>query len=262
MEDKNVPAVEETEDSVQEQTNEEQSSEAVEPQEETQEPTEQVEEQEPEAEPVEEPADEEPEPKPSRRESLRIQQLLEKMKQVPQPVQQPVQPNRLDYNEALDADPATIQQFEQDRRAVEQASYQQGLEQAKSIQFHTRLDIDGPRVEQKYPILNQESPEFNPAVADAVNSWFLQMAGYDPATDTVANPNVRYSDFVDSYMELVEKTAGQKVTQSSKQIAKQAAQTGIRPDGSAAKKLDLNKAPEDMTDEELQARINKDLGIK
>ena len=259
MEDKNVPEVEETEDSVQEETNEEQSSEAVEPQEETQEPTEQVEEQEPEAEPTEEPADEEPEPKPSRRESLRIQQLLEKMKHNQEPTVQPPVQGGMDYASNLDADPEVVRQLEADRQAAAQTSYQQGLDQAKSIQFHTRLEIDAPKVEQKYPILNKESEEFNPAVADAVNSWYLQMTGYDPSTNSVSNANIRYSDFIEGVMELGEKTAGQKVAQSSKQIAKQAAQTGIRPDGSQAKKLDLSKAPQDMTTEELETFISKNI---
>ena len=256
MEDKNVPEVEQTEI---EETNEEQSSEAVEPQEETQEPTEQAEEQEPEAEPIEEPADEEPEQPPSRRESLRIQQLLEKMKHNQEPMEQPPIQGGMDYASNLDADPEVVRQLEADRQAAAQASYQQGLDQAKSIQFHTRLELDAPKVEQKYPVLNKDSEEFNPAVADAVNSWYLQMTGYDPNTNSVSNANIRYSDFVEGVMELGEKTAGQRVAQSSKQIAKQAAQTGIRPDGSQAKKLDLSKAPQDMTTEELETFISKNI---
>lgn len=256
MEDNNVPEVEETE--VLEETNEEQPSEAVEPEEETQEPTEQAEEQEPEAEPIEEPADEEPEPKPSRRENLRIQQLLEKMKYNQEPGQ-PVPQQGMDYASNLDADPEVVRQLEEDRRQAAQTSYQQGLDQAKSIQFHTRLELDAPKVEQKYPILNKESEEFNPAVADAVNSWYLQMTGYNPATNSVSNANIRYSEFIEGVMELGEKTAGQKVAQSSKQIARQAAQTGIRPDGSQTKKLDLTKAPQDMTDEELNAVVKQSI---
>lgn len=259
MEDKNVPEVEETK--VEEETKEEQSSEAVEetPQEETQEEsTEQAEEQEPEATEETPVVDEEPEHKPSRRENLRIQQLLEKMKDNRPAPEAPAPEGGLDYAN-LDADPEVIKQLEADRQAASQKSYQQGLEQAKSIQFHTRLEIDAPKVEQKYPILDKESAEFNPAVADAVNSWYLQMTGFDPTTDTVTNPNVRYSDFVEGYMELVEQTAGQKVAQSSKHIAKQAAQTAIRPDGSEAKRLDLSKSPGEMTDEELNLAIKNSL---
>jgi len=212
----------------------------------------------------------EPEPEqPSRRESLRIQQVLEKIKQqqAPAPVApQPVPPAGLNYNEALDADPETIQQLEADRQAYAQQQYQQGLAQAQSQAesniFHTRLEIDAPKVESKYPQLNKESSEFNPVLADAVNNWYLATAGYNPATNSVTNANVRYSEFVDGIMELGNEIAGEKVAKTSKNIAKQAATTGLRPDGSSAKRLNLNKAPQDMTTEELEAVIKQTMPKK
>jgi hypothetical protein len=202
-----------------------------------------------EEEPAEEPeAEEKP---PSRRESLRIQQLLEKLKQKPQ-AESP-KAEGLDYSTALDADPEVIKQLEADRQAVAQAQFQSGLEQAKSIQFHTRLEIDAPRVEAKYPQLNKESPDFNPVVANAINQWYLNTVGFDPEKDTVVNSNVRYADFVEGIMELADEVGSEKTSNASKNIAKQAAQTAIRPGGGRTKGLDLNKAPEQMSDEELKA---------
>lgn len=212
------------------------------------------EEQEPEGEeepaPAEAPAEEEPEEKPpSRRESLRIQQLLSKLKE---PQAENKVEGGLDYSKSLDADPEVVAQLEADRKAVAQAEYQKGLDQAKSIQFHTRLEIDAPKVENKYPQLNKESDQFDPVIADALNNHYLHLVGYDQATDRVQNPNLRYADFIEAQFELAGALATEKITKTSQNIAKQAAQSGLRPDGSATK-LNLNKAPEEMSDEELDA---------
>lgn len=210
-----------------------------------------VEEDEPEDEPQEE------QPKPSRRESLRVQQLLEKMKQA-EPSQQPkARQQGINYGEALDADPEVIEQLEADRQRVSQQSYEQGIRQAESIKFHTRLEIDAPKVESKYTQLNRESDEFNPVLANALNQWYLSTVGYDPNTGLVQNSNVRYSEFVEGIMELADEIGGSKVQQTQKNVAKQAASTGLRPDGSRTKRVNLNKAPQDMTDEELKLVIGK-----
>lgn len=221
--------------------------------------TEEVEErtEEAEAEPEEEVAQEEAPQPVSNRENLRIQKLIEKMKQQPQQPEVP-QATGLDYNTALEADPETIKQLETDRQAASQAAYLQGLEQAKSIQFHTRLEIDAPKVEAKYPVLNpQDKENFNPALADAVNSWYLKTVGFDQQTGAVATPDVRYAEFVEGIMELGEVIGTKKAVVAAKNVAKQARTTGIRPDGSSAKKLDLNKRPDQMTDEELDAYLSQ-----
>lgn len=222
---------------------------------------EEVEEIEPEGEPEElqdEPEPEEEEKPPSRRESLRIQQLLEKMKQPQQQqYQQPQQLGGLNYSEALDADPNTIAQLEADRQQVAQQQYQQGIAQAESIKWESRLEIDAPKVESKYPQFDKNSAEFDPALADSVNQMYLQMVGYDANTGMVQNPQIRYADYVESIVEQAERMAGNKVARAQKNIARQAAATGLRPDGSAAKTLNLdpNKDPKSMTDKELEAMI-------
>lgn len=209
-----------------------------------------------EEEPAEEVAKEDP--PASRRENLRIQQLLEKIKQQPQNQPEVPQNNGLDYGTALDADPEVIQQLEADRQAASQTAYSQGLEQAKSIQFHTRLELDAPKVESKYAVLNpQDKENFNPALADAVNTWYLSSVGYDQNSGLVKTPDIRYADFVEGIMELGEVIGAKKAATAAKNVAKQARTTGLRPDGSSAKRLDLSKSPDQMSDEELDAFLNK-----
>jgi hypothetical protein len=205
----------------------------------------------------EESPDEKP---PSRRETLRIQQLLAKYGNPDKGTPEPLQPKRadiLDYSQALDADPEVIKQLEADRQASNQAQYNEGLKRAEYLSWETSLKIDNPIVTQKYPILDKDSPEFHPAVANALNSWYLKMSGYDANNQTVTNRSIGYKDFVEANMELVEEIAGQKNAQSVKNIAKQTAATGLRPDGSSAKRLNLNQSEKTMNLDELYAAIGQ-----
>ena len=207
----------------------------------------------------EESTEEAPEEKPpSRREQLRIQSLLQKYGDPRQPQQAPSQrQGQLNYQQALNADPEVIQQLEADRQAASQTSYNDGLKRAEFLDWKTSLKIDAPNIEKKYPILDPKAPEFHPAVADAMNTWYLKMSGFDPNTQTIASSDISYADFVESNMELVEEIAGQKNAQTVKNVGKQAAQTGLRPDGSSAPRMNLNKDPSQMTTEELYASIGQ-----
>jgi hypothetical protein len=200
----------------------------------------------------EEPAQEQ-EPAPSKRENLRIRQVLEKLKQQDQP--QEYKSKGMDYREALDADDEIYQKLEKDRQDQANNAYQQGLQRANSVTFHTRLELDSSKVESKHPQLNPSSPEFDPEINDALAAQYVYMTGYDAKTDTVKNPNLRWAEFVDANMELANRIAGQKVQTSQRNIAKQAATTGLRPDGSSSKRMNLNKDPGSMSDEELEAVI-------
>lgn len=210
----------------------------------------------------------EEESQPSRRENLRIQQLVSKLRQQQpegpsQPQQAPEVPDALNYSEKLNADEETLKTLESDRRNYGDTQYNRGLSEAQRIAntniFHTRLEIDAPKVASKYSFLNKDSDDFHPVMANAVNEWYLASAGYDSDTGSVRNPDVRYAEFVDGIFELADEIAQQKVSTSRKNIAQQAAKTGIRPDGSPAQKMDLSKAPSEMTTEELTAFINQNL---
>ena len=109
-------------------------------------------------------------------------------------------------------------------------------------------------------MLNPKDNNFHPVLADTINNLYLKMVGFNNKTGLVSNPNIRYKEFVDSYMELGDEIASSKVASTTKNIAKQAANTGLRPDGSSAKRLNLNQPIENMSDAELKA-YGKKLGL-
>lgn len=224
-----------------------------------------TEEETPPADPAPQPAVEEEEEvrPPSRREQLRVQQLLNKMSQQPETPapQAPAQIQGLNYAEELDADEETIKRLEEDRAAAVAAATKQQSDfqiQLQSSEWRTKLDIDAPQVESKYEVLNpNDSEHFHPVLADTLSSWYLNQVQYDAQTNTVRNPNLRWGEFVEGVMELAEEIANTKVATATQNITRQAAQTAIRPDGSSSKKLNLNQAPESMTDEELDAFLGQ-----
>jgi hypothetical protein len=204
----------------------------------------------------ENPEDEPPQGQPemSRRKAKRLEKLEGLVERLRGPQAQPQRKAEgIDYSQLIEAEPEVYDQLTKASQDFGQAQYQAGLEQANAVRFHTRLEIDAPRVEGKYSQFNRESSEFNPGLTNAVNQWYLETVGYDPATDTVRNANLRYGDFIDGIMELADAMAGAKTTRTTENIAKQVANAGLRPDGSSAKPLNLNKEPEDMTDDELRA---------
>lgn len=201
---------------------------------------------------------------PSRRETLRIQQLLKKYGPPPERPE-PSQFKRddaLDYQSALDADPEIIQRLEADRQAEGQAQYNQGQNsvraELRTSEWRTLLNFDAPQTEAKYGWLNpKDSEKFDPALADAINEEYKAVVGYDERTGLVSRPEIRYSDFVEARVELSTRLAKSMTADTAKNIAKQAATTGLRPDGSSAKRMNLNKAPQEMTTEELYAVLGQ-----
>lgn len=204
--------------------------------------------------------DEEQPPKPvSRREALRVKQLLAKYGS-PEEQQQAKREigGLLDYSKELNADPEVIKKLEEDRsRAIKEAS-RVNDSVVSSVLFRTRLEIDAPRVEAKYPFLDKHSKDFDADYAEAMNLKYLHFVGYDPKTEAVQRPDVRYADFVEAEVEFATRMANMKFDQTRTNAVKAAARTSLRPDGSTAKKkLNLSKAPEQMTDEELKAYLDR-----
>lgn len=223
---------------------------------------------EPEAEetPVEEPAEEEQlSPRAQKRlESLKIQEQINRLKQTSPQYSQSKRDDALDYGTALDADPEVIKQLEADRTAEGQAQYNQGLERSNYNKWEILLSMDEPAVRTKYPELDPSNKEkFYPALAQTMATKFAMFSGYnagDPEKGvprTVQNPDLRYLDFVEGEMEFANELASLKNAQTVKNVAKQAATTGLRPDGGTAKRLNLNKNPADMSTEELYAAIGQ-----
>lgn len=206
-------------------------------------------------EPSPEDSEEEEEKPPSRREQLRIQQLLAKGRK-PETKPATVDLGLLKYEDELEADPELIERLEADRKKAQDSATADIQRQLQSSEWRTRLDIDAPQIESKYDFLNRNDKEkFHPVLADSLNSWYLDMVGFDPETKTVEKPGIRYAEFIDGMYELAEEIAATKVEKATREIKSQVARTGLRPDGSSAKRLNLNQAPQDMTDEELDAVI-------
>lgn len=234
------------------------------PQEETQEEAPAVETQdEVQEEAVEEtpPSDPEPEepPAPSRREQLRVADLLRKYGPPPEA---PSQAKGPDFRDQISADEEVYKTLEETTNQYGRQQYDAGLNQAKFYKWETLLHVDDPQVKAKFAQLNpQDKEHFHPAVADAMNKKYLQLVGYDPGDPergippTVQRPDIRYLDFVEAEFEFADELAAERQQRTTENIAKQAAQTGLRPDGSQAKRLNLNKSPDEMTDEELAAAI-------
>lgn len=216
-----------------------------------------AEEEQPEAEEAqEEVANEDPEEKPpSRREQLRIQKLLEKYgdprKTTSPALSQPKKEDALDYKEAFDIqDPEVLQQLEADRQRAEQAAYNEGLRRAEAIEWKTNIRLDLPLVQSKLDKLD-------PRDVEALDKEYLYVVGFDPNTGYVQNPNVGYAEFMEAKIEQSERLAKSMLAETKRNIAKQAATTGLRPDGSSAKRLNLNKPAHEMSDEELDAKLKQ-----
>lgn len=210
---------------------------------------EQVETPEAEVKEVEEGEEEVP-PPPSRREQLRINDLLKKYGPPPEvPRTAPLQ--GMDYTTSLDADPEVVKQLEADRRAAAQQAYLQGQQaanqQVQYNQFYNNIRFDLPLVSDKLSKLDPEDVK-------SIDEEYMAITGASPQTMTVRNPNIGYAEFVEARLEQAERLAAKMNLQTVKNVTRQAATTGLRPDGSSAKRLNLNQSPDKMTLEELYAR--------
>lgn len=205
--------------------------------------------------PQEEVKNEEPEERPpSRREQLRIQKLLEKygdprQKASPAPSQQPKDP--LDYRSEFDIqDDEVVKQLEADRQRAQNSGYNEGLRKAEAIEWKTNIRLD-------LPLVSEKLSKMDPRDAEALDKEYLYVSGFDPQTGYVNNPSISYAEFIEARVEQAERLAKSMAAETTKNIAKQAATTGLRPDGSSAKRMDLNKPAHLMSDEELEAKLNQ-----
>lgn len=218
--------------------------------------------EEPEEEPVEEVEQEEKEsvendeeevPAPmSRRKQHRIEQLLNKLDYPVRPVEQaknePSQ--RIDYEQQLEADPEVIRQLEADRKAAADIAYELGQQESNARleyqQFYNNIRFD-------LPVVKDKLDKLDPDDVRAIDLEYMKLTGADPSTMTVRHPDIGYADFVEARIEQAERLAASMNAQTVKNVTKQAAATGLRPDGSSAKRLNLNQSASQMTDEELLA---------
>lgn len=192
---------------------------------------------------------EEPERPPSRREQYRIQQLLAKYGN-PASQNRQTANNGLDYRQTLDADPEVIRQLEADRQRVAEAEYIRGTEEVKASEFRTNVRLD-------YPLVKDKLSKLDPVDVEALDKEYLYTVGFNPQTGSVQNTNIGYAEFIEARIEQAERLASRMNVETAKNIARQTAATGLRPDGSSARALNLNRDPSEMTMDELYASIGQ-----
>lgn len=235
-----------TEDQVVE-TNESEETPPIEATEDPQVVEDEVETPEPEAEAEpDEPVEEEEQPV-SRRENKRIQDLTRKLAEAQQSTPQRVTQQR----QIIDDGDYSSEEVNGLAQQYGQEQYNAGLARANAIAFQTDLKIDAPRVAQKYEVLDQNSDNFDPGVAAFINESYLKTVGYNAGTGMVQNNNIGYEEYVDAQMELVEALSASKSADSTRNLAKQAARTGVRPSG--VSKSYSGADPSKMSLEQLQA---------
>lgn len=202
--------------------------------------------------------DEQPEPQMSRRKQLRIQKLLNKMGVSPEDLAPSKKDSGPDFRDMVDADDEVYRQLS--KRASEYAESQrrEGANEARFYSWRTELKIDSNKVNDRWHQFDQNSPDFKPQLADAINNMYLASVGYDGKS--VKNPDISFYDYVEGIMELADEAAETKVQTSRRNAIKQASRTGIRPDGTVPRSMDLTKDPTQMSDAELAAALKK-LGL-
>lgn len=188
---------------------------------------------------------------------LKLNKILDRIQNVrTQPAKRS---SSLDYREAIEADDAVYDTLEKDRSSYGEQRYNEGLEMVKAMEFKTNIKLDLPLVKDKLDKLD-------PADAAAIDREYLMYTGWDAATQTVKNPDIGYADFVEAQIERAERLASNLHVASQKNIAKQAAQTGIRPDGGARKGIniqnpgDISKLTPEQFEKNREA-IYKQLGL-
>jgi hypothetical protein len=152
---------------------------------------------------------------------------------------QPYQP--LPLKDGAEYDP---KQLEEDRTKVAESNradgFQQGQRQATTRatleNFETKLDIDKERVAVKWDALDPDKESYRPKLEQYLVQQYIAFTGMEKDAQgriTIQRPNIRFRDFVDAEMQNMEDYATDRGAQSTQNVQRQAANTGIRPNGQA-----------------------------
>ena len=165
----------------------------------------------------------------------KLDSILERVTQKPK-AQQGYKP--LDYKEAIDADEQVIDQLSKDREQYATDLQQQTNERLTTELWKRDIKTDLALVKDKLDRLD-------PASARAIDKEYLLYSGYDQESGRVANPNIGYAEFVEAQIERAEMIAANLNVRTQQNVAKQVAQTGLRPTGGASKATKIS-SPEDI----------------
>ena len=168
------------------------------------------------------------------------------------------------------------QQLEQDRASYGNFQFAQGRQTAASDyqqeMFVDRLELDTERVVSKYDgVFDKSSDNYDPDLDTGLTNLYLQTVGFDPNTGTIQNTKLRFKDFVDTQMKLIDRAATSRNANSTQNLAKQASRTGTRPTSTRKSSIDLtdpnaiaNMSPAEYEKhkDEIQAHTLRLLGVK
>lgn len=176
----------------------------------------------------------------SPRQQKRVEQLTKSkldsiLERVTQKPKTPQGYKPLDYKEAIDADEQVIDQLSKDREQYATDLQQQTNERLTTELWKRDIKTDLALVKDKLDRLD-------PASARAIDKEYLLYSGYDPESGRVANPNIGYAEFVEAQIERAEMIAANLNVRTQQNVAKQAAQTGLRPTGGASKATKISSA--------------------
>jgi hypothetical protein len=129
-----------------------------------------------------------------------------------------------------------IDDLEADRRQYGEMQRQQGLTEAQELtrteMWKDSVERDNDYIDRKYPMLDENSDEFDPDIADIINQQYLSIVGFNGRA--VANP-VRYRHFVEAQMEMAERLVASRNAETATNVARQASQTSVKTGSSARK---------------------------
>lgn len=132
--------------------------------------------------------------------------------------------------------------LEADRKAIADNKFAEGVQTGITAgteplvkeMWADRLDLDSERVTTKYEELNPDSKVYNPKLEAHLVQQYIAFAGVEKDANgrvSIAKPNVRFRDFVEAEMRNLEDFATSRNAASQKDLVKQAANTGLRPNG-------------------------------
>lgn len=178
-------------------------------------------------------------------EELKLNKILDRIQSTKQQTRKGEE--KLNYRDAIDAPDEVYDTLDKDRQTYGDQRYNEGLEVVKAMEFRTNIKLDLPLVKDKLDKLD-------PADAAAIDREYLLYTGYDPQTGFVKNPDIGYADFVEAQIERAERLATNMHLKSQQNIAKQAAQTGVRPDGGGRQGIKIESAADiaKMTPEQFE----------
>lgn len=165
----------------------------------------------------------------------------------------------INYRDVIEAPDEVYDVLERDREYVRNQTATESRKDMQAMEWRTNIKLD-------LPLIKDRLDKLDPSDAQAIDREYLLFSGFDPKTGRVERSDIGYADFVEARIEQAERLAANMNLRSTKNIAKQAAQTGVRPDGNTRTGIKIQNPGDiaNMSAEEFEknrAAIYKQAGI-